>query len=160
MSASTDLLIVGAGIVGLAHAFEAHRRGLSVRVVERDLAPNGASIRNFGHACVTAQAGDLLPVAQRSREGWLRAAEAVGFWAPEAGAVVVARSALEMAVLEQLHAQRGGDAVELLTADGVRGRLGPSADPAIVGGAFLLADLRVDPPRRPPRSRAGSVRAV
>lgn len=87
MSASTDLLVVGAGIVGLAHAVEAHRRGLSVRVVERDLAPNGASFRNFGHCCITAQAGDLLEIAHRSREGWLRAAEAVGFWAPTAGAV-------------------------------------------------------------------------
>ncbi len=152
MSASTDLLVVGAGIVGLAHAVEAHRRGLSVRVVERDLAPNGASIRNFGHCCITAQAGDLLEIAHRSREGWLRAAEAVGFWAPTAGAVIVARTALELAVLEQLHAQRGGDAVVLLTAAGVRERLGPNADPAIVGGAFLPADLRVDP-----RTTAGEI---
>ena len=152
MSAPTDLLVVGAGIIGLAHAYEAHRRGLSVRIVERDLAPNGASIRNFGHACITAQAGDLLPVAYRSREGWLRAAEDVGFWAPTAGAVVVARSALELGVLEELHAQRGSDAVALLTPEGVRARLGQSADPAIVGGAFLPADLRVDP-----RTTAGQI---
>ncbi|MGV9538945.1 FAD-dependent oxidoreductase, partial [Streptosporangium sandarakinum] len=30
-----DLVIVGAGIVGLAHAVDAVRRGLSVTVIER-----------------------------------------------------------------------------------------------------------------------------
>lgn len=147
MSNRTDLIIVGAGIVGLAHAFEARRRGLSVRVIERDHRPNGASIRNFGHACITAQAGDLSSMAYRSREGWLAAAASAGFWAAEAGGLVVARSEVELAVLEQLRAERGSEAVELLSADRVRERFGPGADPdpAIVGGAFLPADLRVDP---------------
>lgn len=141
----TDLLIVGGGIVGLAHAFEAHRRGLSVRVVERDWAPNGASIRNFGHACITAQAGDLLPIAYRSRDGWLAAAQAAGFWAREAGAIVVARTDLELAVLDELRQERGDDAVIMQTKDEVGQRLGGTPDPTIVGGAFLPADLRVDP---------------
>ncbi|MEV7603978.1 TIGR03364 family FAD-dependent oxidoreductase [Paenarthrobacter sp. NPDC089322] len=141
----TDLIIIGAGIIGLAHAFEAQRNGYSVRIIERDMRPNGASIRNFGHCCITAQDGLYLDTAYRSREGWLSAAKAVGFWAPEAGAVVVARSATELAVLEQLSEQRGADSVQLLTAREVRSRLSPEADPAICGGAFLPADLRVDP---------------
>ncbi|MET4619002.1 FAD dependent oxidoreductase TIGR03364 [Arthrobacter sp. 2762] len=143
----TDLIIIGAGIVGLAHAFEAHRQGYTVRIIERDATPNGASIRNFGHCCITAQEGKYLDTAYRSREGWLAAAKAVGFWSPEAGAVVVARSASELAVLEQLSDKRGPENVELLTAEHVASRLssGHSVDPAIVGGAFLPADLRVDP---------------
>lgn len=160
MSAPTDLLVVGAGIIGLAHAYEAHRRGLSVRIVERDLAPNGASIRNFGHACITAQAGDLLPVAYRSREGWLRAAEDVGFWAPTAGAVVVARSALELGVLEELHAQRGSDAVALLTPEGCgrdSDRVPTRRSSAARSCRRTCASTRG---RRRDRSRAGSSRAT
>ena len=101
-----------------------------------------------------ATLAESLPVEKRHNSGF-----SVGqtfssnlFWAPTAGAVVVARSALELGVLEELHAQRGSDAVALLTPEGVRARLGQSADPAIVGGAFLPADLRVDP-----RTTAGQI---
>ncbi len=153
----SDLIVVGAGIVGLAHAVEAVRRGLSVQIVERDAAAVGASVRNFGHACVTAQVGELFDLARRSREGWLDAAQQAGFWAPRAGAVVVARAQDELGVLEELAAVRGEDYVTLLSAREVRDRLGlrrgadagsghESAGPAaITGGAFLAQDLRVDP---------------
>ena len=146
MNTRTDLIVVGAGIVGLAHAYEAQRRGLTVRVIERDWAPNGASIRNFGHACITAQAGELLPIAYRSRAGWLAASKDAGFWGREAGALVVARSEVEMAVIEQLRAERG-DTVHVQTAAQVRERFGAGADPdpTIIGGGFMPDDLRVDP---------------
>lgn len=149
----SDLVVVGAGIVGLAHAVEAVRRGLRVTVVERDRQPVGASVRNFGHCCVTAQRGELLDLATRSRTGWLAAAAAAGLWAPEAGALVVARSATELAVLEELRDERGSDAVRLRTRDEVADALGRPADERsdLVGGALLPADLRVNPREAAPR---------
>lgn len=142
----TDLLIVGAGVVGLTHTFEALRRGLSVRVVERDAGPNGASIRNFGRACITAQNGDLLGIAYRSPRGRLRSAETIGSWAPEAGAGV-ARHESEPAVLEELRRKRDPGAVELVTGEVTADRLrspgtDPDPGPAILGGALLPADHR------------------
>lgn len=141
----TDVLIVGAGIVGLAHAYEALRRGLKVRVIERDHRPNGASIRNFGHCCITGQGLDIADLAYASRRGWLECAADVGFWAPEAGAVVVARSSEEVRVVEEFRDERGGDAVSMLTGSQVADRLGRGTAGDILGGAFLPADLRVDP---------------
>ncbi|MFJ9770508.1 TIGR03364 family FAD-dependent oxidoreductase [Kitasatospora sp. NPDC101157] len=143
----SDVVIVGAGIIGLAHAFEALSNGLSVTVVDRDRRPVGASVRNFGHCCISAQDGELLALAQRSRPGWLRAAEAAGIWAAEAGTLVVARSATEAAVLEELRAERGADAVQLRSAAQTAEALGRAAgqDGDVVGGAVLPADLRVDP---------------
>lgn len=139
-----DLVVVGAGLVGLAHAVEAVRAGWSVQIVERDAAAVGASVRNFGHACVTAQVGELLELAQDSRDGWLGAASRAGFWAAQAGAVVVARAADEMAVLEEFAGLRGADAVQLLDAEGAARRLGRGSQ-GLVGGAFFPADLRIDP---------------
>jgi FAD dependent oxidoreductase TIGR03364 len=144
-TAPSDLVIVGAGIVGLAHAFEAVAHGLSVTVIERDRQPVGASVRNFGHCCIGAQQGDLREIAQLSRAGWLRAAAAAGFWAKEAGALVVARSATEAAVLAELQAERGAEVVQLRSAAQTAEALGRGATGDVTGGAFLPEDLRVNP---------------
>jgi D-hydroxyproline dehydrogenase subunit beta len=74
-----DLIVIGAGIVGLAHAWEAARRGLRVLVIERDASCLGASIRNFGFITVTGQEeGDTWRRAMRSREVWTTLAPRIG----------------------------------------------------------------------------------
>jgi D-hydroxyproline dehydrogenase subunit beta len=138
-----DLAVVGAGIVGLAHAVEAVARGLSVTIIERDDRPVGASVRNFGHGCITGQEGEALAFASRARETWLRLARAAGFWAGETGSVAVARNPEELDCLAEL-AERRGDEVLLLTAAEVAERV-PVADAGLLGGAFLARDIRVDP---------------
>ena len=145
MTTQTDVLVVGAGIAGLAHAIAAHERGLRVTVIDRDTRAVGASVRNFGHACVTAQSGELLELAQTARAQWLHYGALAGMSVREAGALAVARTAVEAAVLEEQSARRGTGQVRLLTPAEVREHLGESADPAIVAGAFLRDDLRVDP---------------
>ena len=148
----SDVVIIGAGIIGLAHAAHAAAAGLSVTVLDRDHHAVGASVRNFGHCCITAQSGELYELAQVSRKYWLAFAEQAGFWAAESGAVVLARTAAEMAVLGELAAVREPGQVELLTAAQARLRLaGPNPPahgptwPGLLGGAFLRDDLRVDP---------------
>jgi len=143
LPATADLVVVGAGIVGLAHALEAHARGHSVLVVERDPRPDGASARRSGHVAVTTQDAATLSCALASRERWLKLGREAGFWVKDTGAVVVARAADELAVLDDLVAARDGDA-RLLDAAQAADRAGLAAD-GVVGGAFLPLDLRVDP---------------
>ena len=143
LPAAVDVVVVGAGIVGLSHALEAHERGASVLVLERDDRPVGASVRNFGHISVTAQAGDARRAAERARTRWIEVAGHAGFDLLECGTVVVARAVEELAVLEEF-ADGRADSVELLSGSEVRCRAGVG-DPAVLGGAFFPLDLRVDP---------------
>ncbi|WP_253905914.1 TIGR03364 family FAD-dependent oxidoreductase [Arthrobacter sp. H5] len=143
-----DVVVIGAGIVGLAHAALAVGRGLTVTVIERDDRAVGASIRNFGHCCITAQSGELYDLAQSSRGHWLYFAERAGFWASEAGALVVARNDVELQVLRELAGRREAGQVTVLRAEETTAQLRTAQgtpDPAILGGAMLRDDLRVDP---------------
>jgi FAD dependent oxidoreductase TIGR03364 len=155
--AASDVLVVGAGIAGLAHASAAVARGLSVTIIDRDSRAVGASVRNFGHCCVTAQSGELLELALVAREKWIEHSAAAGFFSVQSGALTLARSAAELAVIEELAATREPGQVRLLGAREARAELGTAADAdadadmdaaadaSILGGALLRDDLRVDP---------------
>lgn len=111
-----DLVVVGAGIVGLATAWTARQRGLRVAVVERNAKAIGASVRNFGFITVTGQ---------RRGEHWQRAKDTAAIWrevAPQAGIEVVHEGLLMLAqrpeavdVLEALMATEMGQGCTLLS---------------------------------------------
>jgi glycine/D-amino acid oxidase-like deaminating enzyme len=69
---TADVAIVGAGILGLAHAYLAAREGKSVVVFERSPQASGASVRNFGMIWPIGQPhGDMHQMALRSRALWV-----------------------------------------------------------------------------------------
>jgi FAD dependent oxidoreductase TIGR03364 len=75
----SEIAIVGAGIIGLAHAYLAARAGKKVVVFERNPAALGASIRNFGMIWPIGQPpGPLHQLALRSRAIWLEALQEAG----------------------------------------------------------------------------------
>lgn len=90
MDRSADLAIVGGGIVGLAHAYMALRKGLRVVLFERDQFAVGASVRNFGLLWpIGQQPGVGFERALRSRQHWMEIAKEAGFWLTQNGSLHV-----------------------------------------------------------------------
>lgn len=116
-----DIAIVGAGILGLAHALAAVRRGKRVVVIERDAFATGASIRNFGFVTVTGQAaGDCWSLARRSRDVWAEVAAAAKIPILHEGLIVTARSAEAEAVIDAFLATEMGADCRRLSRDEAR----------------------------------------
>ncbi len=136
-----DCAVVGAGIVGLAHALWARRHGLSVAVVERDGAAAGASIRNFGFVTVTGQEeGRTWRRAMRSRDIWADVAPQAGIAVVHRGLTVAARRREALECLEQFAAGPMGAGCRLLGA----AELTAPFQPGLAGGLWSPHELRVE----------------
>lgn len=117
-----DVAVVGAGIVGLAIAYTAAKKGQKVAVFERNPRAVGASVRNFGLVWPIGQpAGKLFDRAMRSREVWLEIAAASGLWLKQNGSLQLAYHDDEMAVLHDFYRGAGasGYRLKLLTPNEV-----------------------------------------
>lgn len=140
--------VVGAGIVGLAHAWAAARRGHAVTLFERDDRASGASIRNFGMVWPIGQpVGPRLDLALASRDRWLALAAEAGLQVQRCGSLHLAHADDEMAVLEEFHAREGDRRPDcrLLSATEVQA-LTPAANPTnLRGGMWSGAELGIDP---------------
>jgi FAD dependent oxidoreductase TIGR03364 len=142
-----DVAVVGAGIVGLAHAWMAARRGLRVAIFEKSPRAIGASIRNFGMVWPVGQpAGEPAVIAMRSRELWLELAEAAGFWANACGSIHLAHHADELAVLDEFTSTTTSrdHSVRMLTADEVMRRAPAVNSNGLVGGMWSRTELCVN----------------
>ena len=152
-----DVVVVGGGVIGLATAWRAAGRGLSVLVC--DPAP--------GSGASTVAAGMLAPVteAHYTEQALLRltldsAARWPGLAAElteltgidpgyrQTGTVLAAADGGDLALAEELHAfQRSlGLDVERLTGRELR-TLEPMLAPGVRGGLFVAGDHQVDPRR-------------
>ncbi|AZO43405.1 TIGR03364 family FAD-dependent oxidoreductase [Mesorhizobium sp. M7D.F.Ca.US.005.01.1.1] len=140
-----DLAIVGAGIVGLAHALAAVRRGLSVVVIDRDAQANGASVRNFGFVTVSGQErGQVWRRAMRSRDIWLDVAAPAGIEVIQRGVVVVARRPEARAVVEAFLQTEMGEGCLLLEPEALRSDFPELAGQDFAGGLWSPHDVRVE----------------
>jgi FAD dependent oxidoreductase TIGR03364 len=139
-----DLVVAGAGIVGLAHALAGVRRGWRVAVVERDARCVGASVRNFGFVTVSGQrAGRAWERARRTRDVWADVAPAAGIAVEHRGAWITARRDSAAAVLAAFAATPMGRGCELI--DGAEAlRRAPMLHPRTRAALLSPHELRVE----------------
>ncbi|MEO6036350.1 MAG: FAD-dependent oxidoreductase, partial [Verrucomicrobiota bacterium] len=144
------IVIIGAGILGLGHAWAAARRGHQVTVLERTARAEGASIRNFGMVWPIGQPPGLkLATALRSRELWLEFIKASGTFHTSTGSIHLVTQPDELAVIEEFATQGSslGYSGKLLSrAEALQ--MGPAARAdTVIGGFFSPTEVGVDPPQ-------------
>ncbi|MYW21253.1 TIGR03364 family FAD-dependent oxidoreductase [Streptomyces sp. SID486] len=140
--------VVGAGVVGTMHAWQAVERGHQVVQIEREAEARGASLRNFGQIWVSGRAGgEELDAALRARELWEEIGgrvPALGFRA--IGSLTPLRGPLELAVAEAAVARPDAAArgYKLLTPGEARA-LNPALRGDFDAALFCERDAAVEP---------------
>ena len=143
----TDVIVIGAGVIGCAVACELGRRGAAVRVIES---------RDVGRGATQASAGILAPFIEADRPGPLRTlgAKSLELWDDFVGRVVAdsgcdvpyERTGTIEVVTDEPSMRRLERTLPALAAAGVEGRLltareAHAAEPYLsgdVGGALLI----------------------
>ncbi|MFE7439885.1 TIGR03364 family FAD-dependent oxidoreductase [Streptomyces chartreusis] len=142
------VIVVGAGVVGTMHAWQAVERGHEVVQIEREAEARGASLRNFGQIWVSGRAGgEELATALRARELW----EGIGARVPGLGfrpngSLTPVRGDLELAVAEAAVAREDAAARghKLLTPDEARA-LNPALRGEFTAALYCERDAAVEP---------------
>ena len=143
-----DVAVVGAGIVGLAHAYHFARAGKRVLVVEANDHACGASVRNFGMLWPIGQpAGRLHDVALRSLHHWHEVLADAALWHERCGSLHLARSEEGEAVLREFAARAPdlGYACELLEATDVSRRSSAVEREYVRAALWSASETCVDP---------------
>ncbi len=148
-----DIVVVGAGIVGLAHALAAAKRGWRVTVIDRDARANGASIRNFGFVTVTGQErGQVWDRARRSAAIWREVAGPAGIRIEQEGLLVVGQRAEAGLVFDAFMETEMAEGCTRLTALESQDVCPQASAPA--GALRSTVDLRVESREAIPRLTA------
>jgi D-hydroxyproline dehydrogenase subunit beta len=147
MKRQYDVAVVGAGILGLAHAYHLARRGLSVVVFERQPRAQGASVRNFGMIWPIGQPpGPLYDLARRSREIWLDVVNAAGLWHDACGSLHLAYHEDEAEVLREFVGMAGSAcSATLLTGAEIEARFPAVRSTGLRCGMWSPLEITVDP---------------
>ncbi|MGW7071350.1 glycine oxidase ThiO [Streptomyces sp. NPDC054855] len=154
---TTDVLVVGGGIIGLVTAWRAAQRGLSAAVVDPEPGGGAAQVAAGMLAAVTelhygeqTLLGLNLASARRYPEFAAELTEASGrdLGYRACGTLAVALDSDDRAHLRELHAlqQQSGLASEWLSGRECR-RLEPMLAPGVRGGLRVDGDHQVDPRR-------------
>jgi len=140
--------VIGGGIVGLAQAWAAAKRGHQVLLFERNAYAQSASIRNFGMVWPIGQPnGPDHRTALRSRELWLELLGETGYWHDPCGSLHLAYQQDELDVLEEF-SRLGpplGYECRMLSSDEVVARSPAARKDGLCGGLWSSTELCIDP---------------
>ena len=148
-NATYDVVIVGAGIVGAACAYECVQRDMRVAVVDRDVVGAGATGAAMGHIVVMDDSDAQFALTRYSQSLWheLRPELPADVEYEQCGTIWVATDETEMNEVLRKRAYYGRQSVaaEVLSASELE-RLEPNLRKGMAGGLFVPQDGVLYPP--------------
>lgn len=149
MKPTSDVLVIGAGVIGAATAYFATQQGLTVTVLDKGLPANGTSSACEGNILVSdKELGPELELTHYSLDVWHGdLAEHKRLWEFESkGGIIVASRESSLASLNRVMASQAGYGVlvDRLDPDELR-KAEPHITPDALGGAFYPEDCQVQP---------------
>lgn len=149
MNSASDVLVIGAGVIGAATAYFAAQQGLTVTVLDKGLPASGTSSACEGNILVSdKELGPELELTRYSLGVWHGdLAEHKRLWEFESkGGIIVASRESSLESLNRVMAAqaRYGVVVEKLDPDTLR-NAEPNITPDALGGASYPEDCQVQP---------------
>ena len=144
-----DVVIVGAGIVGAACAYECAQRDMRVAVIDRDVVGGGATGAAMGHIVVMDDSDAQFALTRYSQTLWheLRSQLPSEVEYEQCGTIWVAADEIEMAEVlrKRAYYARNAVAVEALNSSDLE-RLEPNLRKGMAGGLVVPQDGVLYPP--------------
>ena len=148
-SATYDVVVAGAGIVGAACADEFARRGMSVAIVDRDVIGSGATAAGMGHIVVMDDSEPQFALTRYSQQLWnaLRPELPADVEYDQCGTIWVAADDEEMAEVQRKHEYYAARGVPTTVLDShALRRLEPNLRDGLAGGLLVAQDAVLYPP--------------
>lgn len=145
---NTDLIVVGAGILGVFHAYHALNEGLEVWLFEKNNRPQGATVRNFGQVVPSGLGSTWQRYGRESLAIYQELQGKVNLTSRNEGSIYLASDRDELGLLEELaDINRSNDYPSiLLTQEECLSRW-PNLRPDYVkGGLYFPQEITVDAP--------------
>ena len=158
LPASADVVVIGAGVIGISTAWYLRQHGLSVLVCDKGRVAGEQSSRNWGWVRVTVRDPDEVPIAQDSLRCWEEISNALdedtGF--TKQGILLLAENEKDMAECENwmtVAAAHGVD-TKLLSEKEIFEHVGAQAG-KWRGGIVTPSDARAEPFKAVPAMARG-----
>lgn len=159
--ARADVVIIGAGIIGVMTAWYLAEKGLFAVVVEKGRVAGEQSSRNWGWIRQMGRDPDELPIMIEANRLWrqLQAETGEDLGLKTCGLTYLARDQVAMAGFQRWLDAVAGSGVDsrMLTADEVRDLL-PGCSIPVLGGMHTGSDMRAEPWVAVPALARGAVR--
>jgi glycine/D-amino acid oxidase-like deaminating enzyme len=145
---TTDVLVIGGGIVGASTAYQLARRGASVTLLEADRLASGATGRNLGFIWLhTRRAGPELDLVMATRTGLEDLPDELGadIGLRCNGGLTYFRTEDQATVMREFVERRVADGVPMHLLDGNEARaMAPILPDDILGATYCPLDAQID----------------
>lgn len=142
-----DSLVVGAGILGISHAYYLNKMGHTVALVEKNKMPSSASVRNFGQIVPSGFDQKWQNYGRESLRVYKEIHGEMDIGIRKEGTVYLAQYPEEVQLIEELaEINRGcGYHSELLTANECESRFSQLRKGSVQAGLYFPEEINLDP---------------